>query len=327
MPTTTSTKRGRETNRSAHIEEVLDAFGVSYAYRTGIALTDILRHPETQVRLGDLHKDTVANYATKLKAGVPFPPVVVLDDESGLLSVDGNHRIAGHLAAKQPTLDAYVIDNGTCDPDLAFVVGAALNGENGLPLVRTELERSARRMRALNFTDERIATTLGLTKAKVNALLAVDNFTARCETVGVSPKGVGRLAVAKLNGIGLDAVFAAATDLVRDAALRAGDISPILADVAGQPSETAQLAVIARERTDRAAQIAAVDSGRRSDTPPAKQSVMALGRLAGLFEAFPRIDEWVPPRPESREEWLPKIESIITNLTTLRDAYRHAQEA
>lgn len=100
-----------------------------------VRIADIVRDGRFQVR-SKLARATVAAYASAMKAGSAFPPVLLARIDGALALLDGFHRVQAAMAAGIDVIEADVI---TCAPDEAIWRAAEANLRHGLPLSRPAL--------------------------------------------------------------------------------------------------------------------------------------------------------------------------------------------
>jgi len=82
----------------------------------------------TQSR-ASINNDIVSEYATQIKEGAEFPPVVVFNDGTDLWLADGFHRFRAHNKAGKTSIAADV-RNGTVRDAILFSLGA--NSDHGI---------------------------------------------------------------------------------------------------------------------------------------------------------------------------------------------------
>ncbi len=93
-----------------------------------LSISQIRTDGGTQSR-AEIHQITVVEYATAIKEGHLFPPIVVFYDGNYYWLVDGFHRLSAHLLAGYQDLEVEV-KQGTLREAILYAVGA--NAEHGL---------------------------------------------------------------------------------------------------------------------------------------------------------------------------------------------------
>jgi hypothetical protein len=105
-----------------------------------IALADLTRDPELACRAAGVNKATAAEYAEAMKAGAPFPPVVVFVDQKGAhWLADGFHRCAAAELAGLAELPADVRQGSRKD---ALLYAASANSAHGLRRTNADKRRA-----------------------------------------------------------------------------------------------------------------------------------------------------------------------------------------
>lgn len=312
-------------NRYLPYEAKLNASKVNFIYAARVALTDITRYASAQARLRLAGSSTVNEYAEKMRAGEVFPPLVLSEHEGGGYTLlDGNTRKAAYEKRGQTHADAYVITDVTDENQQVYISGL-FNTINGVPFAKDEFVRMVKAGKAMDppMSDARLAKDLGLPPARVSRIVAIERFNKRADALGLT-KDITDDTKMLLAPIPDNAVVKSVLDLALDADLKGKDLRPLLKKVNGKKSEKERLKVVKDERADYATTIKDVAAGRTSTAPPSKDSRMALGRIHSLMGKFPNVDDWVPVRPEARDEWLPKIKAVAVFLDTLAIAYEAA---
>jgi ParB-like chromosome segregation protein Spo0J len=97
-------------HKDSKIEKILDEHGITFEYRDAVPIAEIERHPDSQSRLRQVDTSRVLSYATAMKEGAVFPPIVVSQDGfDGFRIVDGDGRVSANKRRKITTIPAYVV--------------------------------------------------------------------------------------------------------------------------------------------------------------------------------------------------------------------------
>jgi hypothetical protein len=316
----------RHPNMNTAYEEKLTSYGATYTYRPNIPLVSIQRYADAQARMRLSGSDVVNQYAEMMKHGQQFPPLVVAQDgvDGTFMLLDGNTRKAAYEKRGIQEADAYII-TGVHDLNDLVYLSSLFNGLNGVQLTKEEKYRAIRAAKnsPMPMTDSRISRDLGIPASMVNRLVRQDRAVERLGVLRL-PVDFSADTLVAVGDVGDDSVLGEVVRLVKDANLRGADVKDLVRTLSGKTSEAERLQVVADERTALAPVIAGVATGRSTSTPPAKDSLMAFGRLSNLLARHPDPEEWVPVRQETRDEWLPKIREFVPFFTSLVDAYEAA---
>lgn len=231
------------------IEAKLVEWGIRYEYDPAVAIAGLEKVQQAQVRaLEHQHdQDTIDQYATFMRAGVVFPPLVLLREN---IILDGNTRIAAAKQARVATLPAFKCD--FANPDLAVAFAGAINQMGGRRLGPVEARRQAEILMRYNYEDDAIARELGYGRTHVNNWRREHEAAERAKATQVTDMfdKVSRPAQRQLAGIKLNGPFAAATNLIAETRLPAKEVTRLVKAVQAAPSEAeAMNAVTAARQT------------------------------------------------------------------------------
>ena len=312
-------------NRYAPYEAKMDANNIAYHYVASVPLEEIARHAETQARLRIAGTSTINTYAEKMRQGELFPPVILWEDgRDGYTLLDGNTRVAALHKLGRSHTDAYIVSGLEGDNE-AIYVSSLFNTINGVSLSKEEILRAVQAGKALSnpYSDARLAKDLGIPASRISRITAVERFNERAGQLGLATELPEDTKIA-LAPIVDDSVLRDLHTLALDADLKGKDIRPIVKDVSTKGSEAERLKVVADERKGLEPTITSVAAGRTTTAPPSKDSLMAFGRLHALMTKFPDVHQFVPVRPDTRDEWYPKLQSINVFVGQLVTAYEEA---
>ena len=146
-------------------EAKLVEWGIHYTYDPSMPIAELKRVGETQVRILEhqYDKDAVERYATFMRQGIVFPPIVLLRDD---IILDGNTRIAAAKSAGVKVLPAFKCDFP--NPDLAVAFAGAMNQMNGRSLSPDEARHQAEVLMRYGHEDDSIARELGYGRTQIN---------------------------------------------------------------------------------------------------------------------------------------------------------------
>lgn len=324
-PTKVMARRtAKATNSYAPYEDKLNARGAKWRYVASVPLVDITRYPDAQARQRLSGSKTVNEYATKMQQGEVFPPLVIGEDGTvGYMMLDGNTRKAADEKLGRTHTDAYIVE--IHDSNEALYLSALFNTIGPVPLTDDEILRAIRAGLAMNppMSGKTLAQDLGRTPLYISRIAQADAYDQRAERLGMA-KDIPAQAKRILVQIPDDSVLQDAVALTLDAELKSTDLTALVKEIGKQGSEADRRRVVADDRIDRQTVIQHIASGRTTTAPPAKDSLMAFGRIHTLMGKFPDVDDWVPVRQETRDAWIGKIQEIEVFLADLSIAYQAA---
>lgn len=162
--------------RNRTVEAWIEGFGVNdWAFRI-VQLADIDKKAShaNQARIKPVDDMTVNRYGLAAAAGAKFPPLVLAVVSKKLVTVDGNHRVAGLPLGGVHEHPAYIIDQ----PDAVVqLMTSTANTMNGLPFTEDEVRRLAIQLHHQGLEHSNIALLSGLSLDQVR--LVVEANTAR----------------------------------------------------------------------------------------------------------------------------------------------------
>jgi ParB-like chromosome segregation protein Spo0J len=282
-------------------EAKLIEWGIPYEYDPDVDLSTIRRVDSAQVR-EEAHRydrDTAEQYAAHMRAGVTFPPVVLLNDS---VLLDGNTRVAAAHMANLKTLPAFKcrFPNG----ELGVAFAAAMNQMGGRRLTADEARGQAEVLMRHGYADDSISRELGYGRTQVNNWRREVEAQAHAERALVVDKfeQLKKPARRTLSAVKLDAPFAALTVLAADTQVAQKELNRITGDVLKASSEADALDVISTARTNLAPAGPPPHRAGRTQTELTK-AALGLGQLLALDG---RELNLVESNPEKRGEWLEK---------------------
>lgn len=147
----------------------MSALEIQAAEPSTVVIADLKRDVELSCRAKGVAKAVVADYATHMKAGVVFPPVVVFVDSKGVRWLaDGFHRCAAAESAGWTEIAADIRQGARRDA-LLFAAGA--NSSHGLRRSNADKRRAVLLVLAAfpKLSDRKIGETCGVDNKTVAA--------------------------------------------------------------------------------------------------------------------------------------------------------------
>ena len=141
-----------------------------------LAISEIQREDALVCRAKGINRRTVAEYAAAMKAGEPFPPVVVFRNSKGSWLADGFHRTGAAELNGQATIEAVVHEGGRKE---ALLHAAGANAAHGLRRTNADKRRAVLLVLEAfpKLSDRQIAERCGVDNKTVAPMLEAA-FTA-----------------------------------------------------------------------------------------------------------------------------------------------------
>jgi hypothetical protein len=275
--------------------------------------------PEKRVQIrAEAHvapREEVKKYATAMKRGDKFPPLVVSKD--GCI-VDGNTRDAAAHANNVPYLQALILDEhyegGSAKAKQRMhALGAAFNVRNGKGIDKAEIRGAIEHIGMDPLYDAtRIAALIGVSEGLVRAVLSEKKARQRAQQVNIELNN--SLTSSQLRRIGQtattmnDGPFTALLELTQDASLKPTEISALVKQAKASKSDQAAMDLITHERETRRDQIATYKASGKSRTSAAVQLRQKLGYIIGYKD---KPFDLAEHNPSSAQLHLHKLEQAI----------------
>lgn len=243
----TTTSVSEQEASTVTVEAWLQRRGVKYAPATGIPMDmiDTARSRKNQARKDALVADSVERFASAMRAGRPFPPIVLYQLGTKLVIVDGNNRHEAACRAKRQFIHGIVID-ATTDGDLIQLLTIeANNGHGNTPPVEWRIKQ-AQGLCSRGFSDADAAEAAGVTVLQLKNARSAAEADGRARKLGIY--GFSELSMTHrrdLNVLKSDPVFHAAGKLVAGMKLTHDQTKNLIREIKGARSEAEQLAVVA----------------------------------------------------------------------------------
>jgi hypothetical protein len=314
-----------ETNRRKEIEDWLDSYNVSWEFIPGADLNevDLVRSLKNQARLEPLNEPTVERYEVAWLTGATFPPIVVqrTTKTSKRLMIDGNHRAAGAMRAKVPTVDRYEVTGAKAATVAAMCREA--NNFNGLSL--SEDERIINALFAadnLGISLKEAAAQNQVPLSKVQRKSAETSALKRAQENDIDLHLFTKLSAqirGRLNNVNPDEIFVGATNLTIKAHLKIDEVNDLITMLNAARSFAAKEKVIKTWVKNMEERIQDNLGGRKTNNSrapmtPRQRFGMAMGNLSvyddytAVLEAY--SDAELPDFLEGVEATIAKFQAI-----------------
>lgn len=236
-----------ETASSVDVEAWLQRRGVKYAPATGIPLVaiDTKRSRQNQARKDPIVAESVERFATSMRAGRVFPPIVVYPMGGKVVIIDGNNRHEAAIKAKHTFIQGIIVDEDTPSDVIQLLTVEANNSHGVTPPLDWRLQQ-AFHLTNLGWEDEDAAEASGVTLTQLRNARAAREATARARAAGVRGfENIPMTGRQYLNGVKLEAVFKAAAQVVASQQYTIEDIRQLCATLRSSTSEAEQLLLLA----------------------------------------------------------------------------------
>lgn len=239
-----------ETASAVGVEAWLQRRGIKYAPATGIPMDmiDEKRSRLNQARRDPLVQESVDRFATALRAGRPFPPIVCYPLGSKLVIIDGNNR---HEAAKKARLTYIhgIVISPMTDGDMIQLLTVEANASHGVTPPLEWRIRQAFHLGSIGHSDEVCAEAAGVTVAQLKNARSAKQADDRAKMLRIH--GFSDLPMTSkqyLNAIKLEPVFFVLGTLVADKRMSILQVQDLVRKVKTGKSEAEQLAIVAEQQ-------------------------------------------------------------------------------
>jgi ParB-like chromosome segregation protein Spo0J len=174
-----------------------------------------------QARLEPLDHEVVDRYASDMKRGDKFPPLLVLDPggKGKKRLLGGNHRLFAHRIAGHETAPVYLVK---AEPEMAMRLTYEDNRRHGLPPSDMERIVQAIQLTETGWTLEAASACVGVSAARVSQERTMVKAARRAKALGVDEqafKSLQKWSRYHLGRLRSDPVFIEAANLVIKAKL------------------------------------------------------------------------------------------------------------
>jgi hypothetical protein len=266
------------------VAEWLDSHGATNKELVDLPLDriDDRRSLRNQARFQSLDERLVVTYSEAMAGNAQFPPIVVVDDgSSGVLVIDGNHRIASARLAGKTSLPAYVLRDVT--ERQIHVLTFDANTKHGMPTSAEE-----RKAHAIYLVDtagvgqKDAALMLNIPLRELAYELNIQRANKRLASFGLERwEELPRSARARLDNVSNDKVLRSLADLAIKAKLGPTPISDLVTEINKQTTEDAGLAVVDAARAANESRMRMTVGGRSKIPMP----LMRLNRSLAYARA------------------------------------------
>ena len=296
--------------RDTRIEQLLDAWQLSYELEPNYVLAKVKLNEGVQIRLEEHRSPSSAvdEYVTHMKHGAVFPPIVVTSN--GFL-VDGNTRLSAALKLQRKTFPAYKVKFAILGQ--AKMLGAALNQMGGYRLTEEEIVVAAEAYMREGYKDEAIARALGKSMSHIRNVRRDRLYRDAAHRTGVADVELPKPVRLHLAGIQHDEPFKAAVEAVAKAKPAAKDVGALVDRIENTRSDAEALAVV-QETSSKWGPVtgAPPNSAKSVSRTRGRQALASIRKLLELAEAQP--DEVVlPDDTEARELWQ-RLSTVVSQV-------------
>jgi len=298
--------------RDTRAEALFAEWGLTYELDPQFPLLRLKMEDATQIRI-EAHRapgDTVEQYATHMKHGATFPPIVIA---TTMMLVDGNTRVAACKHINQKTFPAYKVKFPHLG--IAKMIGAALNQMGGDRLSDEEIITAAEVMMAEGYAHEAIARTLGRSVSHVRNVRKDRSFREAANRVGVAELVVPKAAQRVLANISHDEPFRAAVEAIAKRKPSQKDVLALVEKIDTTRSDAEALAAIHTMADTWGPLTGPPPNPRSLSRSHAKQALKHVKSLLELAEASP-ADVVLPDNAEAKDLWT-RLASITTQVCAL----------
>jgi hypothetical protein len=306
----------------------IDRLGFKWEFDYEYPIPEPDKTQRVQIRNADhiARPADVSAYAAAMKRGDKFPPGVITRDGR---FVDFNTRaVAAHkLGWLYFPVFVVNVDYGDAtdsERERVQLLGASFNTTHGKRLDRAELAMNIRSVAANgDWNAERVANLLGISTPTVKQIFAQARAERRAEKLGVPLNGSlpasNRTLLGQRSDKLNDEPFKAVTKLAQESGLTHAELGDLCRRMQEERSDEAQVAVVAREREARAAQIAHHIATGKKRPPLSSELRKRLSFTAGYAG---KERDLIDYNPDTWQEYVQQIESTITVLQKVVEAQR-----
>lgn len=272
------------------VEAWLQSHDVQYAppAQVPLHLIDEKRSRTNQARRDAIVAESVDRFATAMKAGAAFPPIVCFVNGGKLVIIDGNNRqAAAKKAAKESLLGIIVAEDTPSEMIQLLTVEA--NAHHGVTPELSWRLQQAFHLVSIGFNDIQAAASAGVTVQQIRAARQVQEADARARALKIS--GFNGLPISMrqvLSPVKDDAVFFQASKVALDTGMTTDEVREMIRHCKTLGAEGARVEYIgsvAKTRGIEAATRKAVGRAIHRVSSPKTALVTGIGQLMKVDEA------------------------------------------
>lgn len=272
---------------TVEVEAWLQGEGVSYAPPTAIPMhmIDEKRSRHNQARRDAIVTDSVDRFATSMRAGAVFPPIVCYPVQGKLVIIDGNNRQAAARKANHDTIFGIIIAEDT-PSELIQLMTVKANAHHGVTPDLSWRLKQAFHLVSMGASDERAADAASVSAAQLRSARAVQTADHRARALKIN--GFPDLAAASRQALGVvkdEAVFYQAGKVAVDTGMTTDEVRDMLRTVKSLPSEgerIAHIGTIAQSRTVQRAVRKATGKANNRLNSPAQALNSGIGKVLAV---------------------------------------------
>jgi ParB-like chromosome segregation protein Spo0J len=275
---------------AVEVEAWLQRHAVRYSPPTAVpmALIDEKRSRANQARRDPIVVESVERFATAMRAGAPFPPIVCYIDGGKLVIIDGNNRQAAARKAGKDLISGIVIAEDT-PSELIQLLTVEANAHHGVTPELSWRLQQAFHLCKLGFTDAQAAEAASVSIPQLRSGRAVLEADQRARRMKISYfTDLPNQARQSLGVLKDEAVFFQAAKVSISTSMNAEQIRQMVRDVKALPSEGARIefiGTVAEQRGIEAATRKALGKAVNRVSSPQMALVSGIGKILKVDEA------------------------------------------
>lgn len=275
---------GEDVAAATQIEAWLQRRGIKYAPATAIPMSmiDTKRSRLNQARKDPIVTESVERFATAMKSGRFFPPIVCYPMGNKLVIIDGNNRHEAAFRAKREHIYGIIIDEAT-DSDMIMLLTVEANAGHGVTPPLDWRIRQAFHLVSIGHDDDTAAEAAGITLLQLRNARAQQEAENRAKILRIHGFAeVSGTSKQLLNALKLEPVFYAAAKLTADEKLISEQVRDLVRAVKTGKSEADQLAIVAEQQKLLVAEGAAKKAVNKRVNSPKNALVAGIGLINNL---------------------------------------------
>lgn len=275
---------------TVEVEAWLQRHGIQYAPPAAIPMPviDEKRSRANQARRDALVSDSVDRYATAMRNGAAFPPIVTYPAGGRLIIIDGNNRQAAARKAGLDTIIGIVIAEDT-PSELIQRLTVEANVRHGLTPELAWRIQQAFYLCKLGHTDQAAAESAAVSIQQLRSARSVQEADQRARALKIA--NFADLASTSRQALGVlkdEAVFYQAAKVAVETSMTAEEIRDMIREVKSLPSEGARIehiGAVAKTRGIERATRKALGKAINRVSSPKQTLVSGIGKILAVDEA------------------------------------------